>query len=186
MTKDSKLWIAAFALITVAFAGCTNDEDLGGRESPSGQTLSQVEYCANASNADASSSCGGNRAEKICGDQYSCLVKLLDVEAANVFLSCQKPKICGENASPAGCKEMIAQKAPLHTTESQKCFSRYEECKSGGAGKDPFDDDLCEYVIGMKADVLTDYSPCFEKACGEVQQCLQSVLASRGLNDCPE
>lgn len=31
MMRYSKLWIAALSLATVAFAGCTNEEDLGGR-----------------------------------------------------------------------------------------------------------------------------------------------------------
>lgn len=186
MTRSLKRWIAAFSLTTGAFAGCTNTEDLGGREPSSAQTLTQVEYCANASGADASPACGGSGAEKICRDQYTCLVNLLEVEAANAFLSCQRPKICSENASPSGCKEMIARTVPLHAAESQRCFSRYAECKSSSTGKEPFDDDLCGYVVAMKADVLAEYSPCFEKTCDEIQGCLQAVLASRGLNDCPE
>src|SRR5688572_9451308 len=121
MTSYSKVWIAAFSLTAAAFAGCTNEEDLGARQpAASNPELTQIEYCANASGADASSC--GNGAEKICQDQYRCLVNLLEVDAANVFLECQKPKICSANTSTGSCKEMLAQKAPLHTAESQKCF----------------------------------------------------------------
>jgi len=189
MPSCSKSWgFAVSSLTAMAFAGCTNDADLGGRSSSgSGPAISPLEFCANASTPDASPSCGGSSAEKICRDEYTCLVGLLEPEAANVFFECQTPKVCTDDDAPGPCKEEIARKAPLHTAESQRCFARYTECRKGSTdGKDPFDDDLCEYVVGMKADILSEYAPCFEKECGEVQGCLAGVLAARGLDDCPE
>lgn len=52
MTRYSKLWLAAFSLATVAFAGCTNDEDLGGRSVSSGGGTPSGATKADAGEAD--------------------------------------------------------------------------------------------------------------------------------------
>lgn len=185
MTMHSRLCRAAFLLTlsVVTFVGCTSEEDLGGRERTSGSTISASEYCDNTRSPDARPGC---ESETMCRGYYACLVGLLAPKAADVFLSCQKPKICSGDDSLSECQQRVAQEAPLRVAESQRCFSRYQECAAGSTGREPFDDDLCRFVVGMKDEILTDYAQCFERACDEVPSCLHAVLLSRGLHDCPE
>lgn len=126
MTRYLKLWIPAFSLATVAFAGCTNEEDLGGRSAasdggtPSGDGSNPI----NDPDASTSSPDSGNK----------------DSGAANLF---------GETAAGESCSPADYPPAPATCAIEGQYIVTENDCLGGACASGPTGVDGYQWVANV-------------------------------------
>lgn len=166
----SKFLLCSFSLGLVTSLACSGGSSEVGAN---GATTSEEGYCSALSRraqrctADSGVPVTDKRAS--CGKDYRCNVALLS--RPDAYFACRTKSEC----TGAGNEACTAQAAGgAGRPEADTCAKRYASCKSAG-GKS-FDNDTCPTLSAVRADALARIMPCFDKPCGDIDDCVVATV----------
>jgi hypothetical protein len=189
----SRLWLTAFSLFTIAFAGCTHDEDLGGRNGAAGGSANTtggaaevIGYCEASpdhrlnwkyDSLDGSSNYEWISAPGQCAELARCLdgprldpgVVAHAVDCLSRDVDKLKDKACKED----NVRHATATRATVTETQTA-CTTKVGECN--------FKSSYCTPTAVLNDAALEGVRSCLDKPCSALTDCIDALLEEA--NDC--
>jgi hypothetical protein len=175
--------LASVVVAVLGFAACDSGTSSSGGASGGAGVASQTlqTYCdaretrSNQCVPDGSTPTTFSRTR--CTSEYNCA--LAAYANPDAYLTCRTNPDCAASNSDDKC---LSQSAGGRVVAlSDVCAKKYASCKSQGSKT--FDDDTCPLLNAIGDAVNAKLAPCFDKACAEIGDCLESSLKAAA-NDC--
>lgn len=176
------IYLPLLFLALVGAAGCSDDSDSGGSAAGAGKAITAErleQFCAKNTARRKGCDAQASYSEEECKTDFNCFGVYIRAETTESILQCLESRPCDK--SDDACFVEVSASYPLPAKGSQyekSCKTKLAECSANGA--DPmFSDDWCtggDVPWGLFPDRIYDLlTPCFSKACGEVNACLKQL-----------